>query len=63
MPTASPCAFQDNVLGFHPWSYMMLQGESETGKVETLNLKLIQPLDPEEELWECHPWKNEVTVR
>lgn len=41
----------------------MLQGESETGKVGTLDLKLIQSLDLGERLWECHTWKNEVTVR
>lgn len=28
-----------------------------------LDLKLIQPPDPEEGLWECHTWKNEVAGR
>lgn len=32
----------------------MLQGESETRKGETLDLKPFRPLDPEEGLWERH---------
>lgn len=32
----------------------MLQGEAKTRKGETLDLKRVRPLDPEEGLWERH---------